>query len=77
MLKTHNKNLNSLLSLLINCISARSAAQILFIKGQCTFLFLDFLIIGLCNSSVSSLLEIISFLTVPPEVFFIKKFISH
>ena len=36
-----------------------------------TFLFSNFLIIGLCNSSANSLL------TVPPEVFFIKKFIAN
>ena len=42
------------LNLLINCISS----QILSIKGDCTFLFLNFLIIGLCNSSANSLLEI-------------------
>ena len=62
MSTTHNKNLNSLLNLLINCISARSAPQILSIKVECTFLFLNFLIIGLCNSYANSLLEIISFL---------------
>ena len=55
---THNKNLNPLLNLLINCISSKSAPQILSIKGDCTFLFLDFLIIGLCNSSANSLFEI-------------------
>ena len=59
---SHNKNLNPLLSLLINCISARSATQILSIKVECTFLFLNFLIIGLCNSSANSLFEIFSFL---------------
>ena len=34
---THNENLNPLLNLLINCISARSAPQIFSIKGECTF----------------------------------------
>ena len=47
---THNKNLNPLLNLLIISISARSAPQILSIKGEFTFLLLKFLIIGLCNS---------------------------
>ena len=56
---THNKNLNALLNLFINCISARSASQILSIKIEGTFLFLNFLIIGLCNYSANSLLEII------------------
>ena len=50
----HNKNLNPLSSLVINCISARSAPQILSMKGECTFIFLNVLIIGLCNSSTNS-----------------------
>ena len=66
---THNKNLNPLLNLFINHISARSASQILPIKGECTFLLLIFLLIDLCNSSANSLLNIISFLTVPREGF--------
>ena len=76
--KTHNKNLNLLLNLLINCISARSVPQILSIEsciycciGQCTFLLLNVLIIGLCNFA-NSLLDIISFLTVLPKVFLSK-----
>ena len=71
---THSKNLNPLLSVLTNCISARSAPQILFIKRACTFLFLNFLIIGLCSSSANSLLDIISFLTVSPEAFLATNF---
>ena len=47
---THNINLNPLLNLLINCILARSAPQILFMKSECTFLFSNILIIGLFNS---------------------------
>ena len=46
----------------MNCISARSAPQILSIKVDCTFIFLDFLIIGLCNSSANSLFDIFLFL---------------
>ena len=68
----HNKNLNPLLNLHISCISARSAPEILSINGECSFIFLYFLIIGLCNSSASSLLDTISFLTVLPEVFYQK-----
>ena len=49
---------------------ARSAHQILSIKANCTFLFFTFLITGLCNSSPNSLLEIISFLILLPEVQF-------
>ena len=69
---THNKNLNTLSNLLINCISARSAPQILSIKGKCTFLLLNFPIIGLCNSSANSLLEIFSFSIPLPELFYQK-----
>ena len=72
MLITHNKNLNPLLNLLINCISARSAPQILSIKGECTFLLLNFLIIGLCNSSANFLLEIFLFSIPLPDVFYQK-----
>ena len=58
---THNENLNPLLNLLINFIPARSAPRILSLKVECTFLFSNFLIIGSCNSSANSLLEIFSF----------------
>ena len=67
MSTTYNKNLNSLLNFLIHCIHATSAPQILSIK-ECTFLFSNFLIINLCNSFAIHLLEVISFLTFPPEV---------
>ena len=73
---TH-KNLNPLLNLLINYISARSAPQILSIKGDCTFLFLNFLIIGLCNSSANCWSDIFSFLIPLPEVFLLKRIIDH
>ena len=66
------KNQNPLLNLLIDCISARSAPQILSIKDDCTFLFLNFLVIGLCNSSANSLLEISFFLIPLPEDFLSK-----
>ena len=51
---THNKKQISLLNLLINCISTRSVPKILSMKGDCTFLFFNILIIGLCNSSIKS-----------------------
>ena len=57
-----NKNLNPLSNLLINCISARSSPETLSRKVECTFLFSNFLNTGL------SILQIISFLTVSPEV---------
>ena len=34
---THNKNLNSLLNLLLDCISAKSAPQILSLNDEYTF----------------------------------------
>ena len=61
MSKIHDKNLNPLLNLLIDCISAKFVSQILSIKGECTYLLLNFPIIGLCNSSANSLLGIFSF----------------
>ena len=53
MLMTNKKNQNPLLYLLINCISSRSAPQILPLKDERTFRFLHFLIIGLCSSSAN------------------------
>ena len=46
----HNKNLNQLWNLLINCISARSVPQIFSTKDECTFLFSNVLITGMWNS---------------------------
>ena len=73
---TQNKNLNPLLNLRINYISTRSAPQTVSAK--------NFLIIALCNSSASSLLEIISFLVADylpawrlHQMLFIKTFIDH
>ena len=50
------KNLNLLLYLLINYLSA---PQILSRKGECTCIFSNFLLIDLCKSFVNFLLEII------------------
>ena len=47
---THNTNRNVLLHLLINCISANSAPQMLFLKEAFTSWFLHFPINDLCNS---------------------------
>ena len=58
----HNRKRISLLDLLINYISATSARQILPLKNECAFLFLNLLIIGLCNSSANSLFKIFLFL---------------
>ena len=49
-------------------MSARSAPQILSIKGEYPFLFSNFLVICVCNSSANFLLEIILFLTVSTKV---------
>ena len=57
---THYKKSIPLLNLLANFIFARSTSQILSMKDEYTFLCLDFLIIGLCNSSTSSSFEIFS-----------------
>ena len=67
----HNKNRILLLNLLINCISAKSAPQIIFIKDDHTFSFLNFLIIGLCNSSANFCFDINSLLTTPPGNLFV------
>ena len=56
------------MNLLISSISVRFAPQILSIKGEFMFLFLVFLIIVLCNSSASSLLDIFSNLNGPPNI---------
>ena len=42
------------------------------IKGHCSFLLLNFRTIGFCNSSANFLLEIISFLIIPPDVLLSK-----
>ena len=72
---THMTTINPLLNLLINCISSRSAPQILSIKDGCTFLSWKFIIIGLCNSSSNSLFEIFLF-SIPLQGGFYQK-IDH
>ena len=54
-------------------MSARSAPQILSIKGECTFSLSKFLIIDLCNYFATCLFEIFSFLIPLPEEFLQKK----
>ena len=51
---THNKNLNPLLNLLINCILAKTELQVLSLNLEKTVLSLKFLIIGLCSFSANS-----------------------
>ena len=66
----HGKNRNSLLNLLINCISGRSAPQILSLKDNYIFRFSSFLITGLCNSVANSWFGISSLITpLPPTLF--------
>ena len=49
---THNK-IEIIYYLIINCISDRSAPQILYLKDECIFRFSNFPIIGLCNPSAN------------------------
>ena len=53
-------------------MSARSAPQILNIKGECTCFFSHFLIVDLCNYSANSLLDIFPFLIAPQDEFLLK-----
>ena len=62
----------SFINLLINCILTRSAPQVSSIKCDCTFLFSNFLITGLCNFSTNCSCDILSFLIPLPEVFLSK-----
>ena len=55
----------------------RSAPQILSTKDEYTFRFLQFLIIGLCNSSANSLFEIFSFPKPLSQVIFNQKFVKN
>ena len=57
----------------MNCISAKSTPQILSLNDENTFLLLNFLIIGFCNSSANCPFYLILFLIVPPVVFLSKK----
>ena len=70
---THNKNLNPLLNLLINCISARLVPRILPTEDEYAFLCPNFLLVGLRYFCSNSLLKIFSFLIVLPEVFLSKQ----
>ena len=51
-------------------MSAGSAPHIFSVEGAWNFLKLHFLIIGLCNSSANSLLDVFSFLILLPEMFY-------
>ena len=58
--------------MLISCLSAKSSPEILFIKDECTILFSNFQLIGLCSSPANSLICMISFLSASLEVFYQK-----
>ena len=72
LLYTQQKILNPLLNLLIKWKSAKSAPQMLSIKGKSNFLLLNFLIIRLCNCFANYLLETFSCLKLLPQVFLLK-----
>ena len=57
----HNRKLNPLLNLLINCISSSTAPQILSLEDEYTFCFSNFLIIGFCNFSAKCWFDLIWF----------------
>ena len=56
----------------MSCMSERSAHQILSIRDECTFLFLNFVINGFCNYSDNFLFEIFLFPILLPAVFLSK-----
>ena len=68
---TNNKYLTYLFFEDNDSISAKSEAQILSLNLAYTFLLLNFLITGLCNSSASNSFRLISY------PFFYQKFIDH
>ena len=73
---THNKNLNPLSHLLINCILFKISTPNIVYKADYTLYFLNFPVIDLCSYSDNSVFDIFSFLTVnlfaPPENFLSK-----
>ena len=71
---THNKHRNAISYLLINCISAGSGYQILFLKDEYTLRFSNVLVIGLYNSSY--VFDIVLHFIVPPEVLAPEDFLS-
>ena len=69
---THNKYLTFLVFEDNDSISAKFAAQILSLNLADTFLLLNFLITGLCNSSASC-----SFTLTPDHIFLSKNLLDH
>ena len=68
---THNKNLNPLSNLLVDCTSAKSASQILSLNGEYNFLCLNFIITYIRRSEANWQFCGID-LTPLPEVFLSK-----
>ena len=56
---THNKNLNPSLNLLNSCMLVKSTPQILSLNNECTFLFINFLIICLWSSSANCMFSLL------------------
>ena len=73
---THNKHRNAISYLLINCISAGSAYQILFLKDEYTLRFSNVLVIGLYNSPANYVFDIVLHFIVPPEMLAPGDFLS-
>ena len=68
----------TLLNVLINRISAGLEPEIFSIKGEFSFLFFNFPIIGLCNSSANSLFAIFSFvIPLLRNLFFVANVSDH
>ena len=55
-----HKNLALLLNLFNNCLSAKSAPQILFLNEEYAFLFSNFLIIGLWSSTANFIFSLLA-----------------
>ena len=68
----HKRYLVPLFYLLIKCISAKSTLQILSLKEEYTFLFLNFIIIGLWSSSANCWFSLILYLIPAPFDFLSK-----
>ena len=69
---TRNKKQAPLLNLQINCISAKSAPQILSLKDEITLPFSNFPVIGLCNSSLKSKEHWFRIIPPPDHFFYIN-----
>ena len=62
--------------MLNNCISAKSASQILYIRDECIFPFSKCLIIGLCSYFASSLFTETTSELIPVPLSILEVFLS-